>query len=55
MGGLVTVYEHGSAIMRLCLQSQEPLPKADVVIMHKLLIEANEQEYLQKANCLALK
>lgn len=49
-GGLVTVYEYGSVIMRLCLQSKEPLPKADVVVMHKLLIEANEQEYLQKAN-----
>ena len=49
---MVTVYEHGRAIMRLCLQSTEPLPRADVVVMHKLLIEANEQEYLHKANQL---
>ena len=48
--GMVTVYEHGCAIMRLCLQSTEPLPMADVVVMHKLLIEANEQEYLHQAN-----
>jgi hypothetical protein len=54
-GGLVTVYEHGRAIMRLCLQPTQPLPKADVVVMHKLLIEANEQEYLQKANQLSLR
>lgn len=51
-GGLVTVYEHGCASMRLCLQSTEPLPRADVVVMHKLLIEANEQEYLHQANQL---
>lgn len=49
-GGLVTVYEHGSVIMGLCLQPTQPLPKADVVVMHKLLIEASEQDYLQKAN-----
>jgi len=52
MGGLVSVYEHGSVIMGLCLQPTQPLPKEDVVIMHKLLIEASEQEYLQKAHRL---
>ena len=52
MGGLVSVYEHGSVIMGLCLQPTQPLPKEDVVLMHKLLIEASEQEYLQKANRL---
>ena len=41
-GGLVTVYEHGCLLMGLCLQTTEPLPLADVVMMHKLLIEANE-------------
>ena len=50
--GMVTVYEHGRAIMRLCLQPTEPLPRADIVVMDKLLIEANEQEYLHKANQL---
>jgi hypothetical protein len=52
-GGLVKVYEKGSAVMELCLQPAEPLPDGDVVVMHKLMIEANEQEYLQKANHFA--
>src|SRR5690348_11019335 len=52
-GGLVKVYERGCAIMELCLQPTEPLPDGDVVVMHKLMIEANEQEYLQKANHFA--
>jgi hypothetical protein len=49
-GGLVKVYERGRIIMELCLQPVEPLPEGDVVLMHKLMIEANEQEYLQTAN-----
>ncbi|GCE47482.1 hypothetical protein EI42_01019 [Thermosporothrix hazakensis] len=52
-GGLVKVYERGSAVMELCLQPAEPLPDGDVVLMHKLMIEANEPEYLQKANHFA--
>jgi hypothetical protein len=52
-GGLVKVYERGCAIMELCLQPAESLPADDVVVMHKLMIEANEQEYLQKANHFA--
>jgi hypothetical protein len=36
--------------MRLCLQPVECLPDADVVALHKLMIEANEENYLQKAN-----
>ena len=52
-GGLVKVYERGCAVMELCLQPAEPLPDGDVVVMHKLMIEGNEQEYLQKANHFA--
>ena len=52
-GGLVKVYERGCAIMELCLQPAEPLPDGDVVVMHKLMIEGNEEEYLQKANHFA--
>jgi len=52
-GGMVQVYECGHAIIELCLQPAEPLPESDVVLMHKLMIEANEQEYLQKANHFA--
>lgn len=36
--------------MRLCLQPVESLPDADVIVLHKLMIEANEETYLQKAN-----
>ena len=48
--GYVQVIENGHAIMRLCLQPVECLPDADVVVLHKLMIEANEEIYLQKAN-----
>jgi hypothetical protein len=48
--GYVQVVENGRAIMRLCLQPVECLPDADVVVLHKLMIEANEELYLQKAN-----
>ncbi len=52
-GGLVRVYESGHAIIDLCLQSVDALPDGDVIIMHKLMIEGNEQEYLAKANHFA--
>jgi len=52
-GGLVKVYERGCAVMELCLQPAEPLPDGDAVVMHKLMNDGNEQEYLQKANHLA--
>ena len=48
--GYVQVIENGRAIMRLCLQPIECLPDADVVVLHKLMIDANEETYLQKAN-----
>src|ERR1700730_1105274 len=52
-GGLVKVFERGCAVMELCLQPAEPLPDGDVVVMHKLMIEANEQEYLKRATIFA--
>lgn len=48
--GYVQVIENGRSIMRLCLQPVESLPDADIVVLHKLMIEANEEIYLQKAN-----
>jgi hypothetical protein len=48
--GYVQVIENGHAVMRLCLQPIEYLPDADIVVLHKLMIEANEETYLQKAN-----
>lgn len=52
-GGLVRVYEHDMPIMELCLQPTEPLPEGDVIVLHKLMIQGNEQEYLAKANHFA--
>ena len=48
--GYIQVIENGRAVMRLCVQPVECLPDADVVVLHKLMIEANEENYLQKAN-----
>lgn len=48
--GYVQVLENGHAVMRLCIQPVECLPDADVVVLHKLMIEADEELYLQKAN-----
>ena len=48
--GMVQVLEGGRAVMRLCLQPTTRLPDADVVVMHKLMIEANEAEYCEQAN-----
>lgn len=50
--GYVQVMEGGRTLMRLCLQPTERIPDADVVLMHKLMIEANEVTYLEKANKL---
>ncbi|MCC7104000.1 MAG: hypothetical protein IT307_02555 [Chloroflexi bacterium] len=48
--GQVKVYEAGIPIMALCVQTVEPVPDGDTVIMHKLMIEGNEEEYLRIAN-----
>ena len=45
--GLVTVYEQGRARRDLCVRpADEPLPSADMVLLHKLMIQANEKDYL---------
>jgi hypothetical protein len=48
--GYVQVIDGGRAVMRLCLQPTERIPDADVVLLHKLMIEGNETAYLDKAN-----
>ena len=48
--GQVNVCEGGVPIMALCVQSVEPIPDGDAVLMHKLMIEGNEAEYLRIAN-----
>lgn len=48
--GQVKVIEHGTPVMALCVQPVDPIPEGDIVLMHKLMIEANEDEYLRIAN-----
>lgn len=49
--GQVLVIEHSHVTERLCVQpANGGLPEADVVLMHKLLIEADENSYLETAN-----
>jgi hypothetical protein len=53
-GGRVRVYERGVTAMELCLQPIDPLPPSDLVLLHKLLIESDEQDYLATANQFAV-
>jgi hypothetical protein len=48
--GLVTVYDGEELIMSLCVQPMVRIPGDDTVLMHKLMIEGNEAEYLRVAN-----
>lgn len=47
--GRVQVREKGRLKMWLCLQPLEWVPDADRVVIHKLMIEADEASYLQQA------
>ena len=47
------VIEQGRRKASLCLQPLEWVPDADIVVMHNLMIEADEETYLQTANKLA--
>lgn len=51
--GLVQVYERGTLVERLCVGSLTYIPDADLVLLHKLMIEASEDEYLRMANHFA--
>jgi len=48
--GIVHVIEDGRLQANLCLQPYDKVPDADFVAIHKLMIEADEQTYLLKAN-----
>lgn len=48
--GQVQVVEGGRVVERLCVQPLDSLPEADVILMHKMLIEADESSYLATAN-----
>jgi len=47
--GLVRMYENGIAMCELCLRSVEPLNGPDVIVLHKLMIQGDEQAYLASA------
>ena len=48
--GWVEMYESGLLMKKLCVLPHEGLPPGDIVLMHKLMIEGNEDEYLRLAN-----
>jgi hypothetical protein len=50
--GLVRVREKERRKGSLCLQPLDWVPDADVVVIHKLMIEADEETYLQMANSI---
>jgi len=52
VSGLVRVIEQGRQTSGLCLQPLERVPDGDRMIIHKLMIEAHEETYLQMANQL---
>jgi CheY-like chemotaxis protein len=49
-GGMVRMLEGGKEVLHLCLQPTTMLPRGDVVLLHKLLLEADEEKYLRTAN-----
>jgi len=51
--GQVKVIEQGRHKANLCLQPREAVPDDDIVVSHKLMIEADEESYLQTANTFA--
>jgi hypothetical protein len=48
--GTVTVMQDGQPVMRLCIRPVTLLPGREAVLAHKLHIEANEDDYLRRAN-----
>lgn len=48
--GLVEQVEGARVATRLCIVPDRWLPDADIVLMHKLMIEADEARYLRVAN-----
>ncbi len=48
--GQVQIYDHGRHTGGLCIEATRWVPDSDLILMHKLMIEANEEEYLRTAN-----
>jgi hypothetical protein len=53
-GGFVWVFERGVHVMWVCVQPTEPLPEDDVVLMHRTMIQADEEHYLASSNCFLI-
>ena len=49
-GGMVRILENGRVTLLLCLEPTESLPRSDVILMHKVLLQADEEYYLRTAN-----
>jgi hypothetical protein len=52
-GGRVQVYEDGHPVCSLCVQLTLSVPPSDTVLVHKLLLESDEDGYLATANRFA--
>lgn len=48
--GLVMVFNGPKLIMRLCLVPLRRVPRSELVLVHKLLLEGMEEEYWRQAN-----
>jgi hypothetical protein len=47
--GIVTVFENGFMVLRLCIRPSEQLPSREQVLAHKAMLEASEDEYMRRA------
>lgn len=52
--GRVRIFEQGRPLAELCVRPVVALPANDMIVLHKLMIEANEQGYLARANEMPL-
>jgi hypothetical protein len=50
--GIVRVSEYDVPMGRLCLVPARNVPDAELIVIHKLLLEGDETEYLARANYL---
>lgn len=51
-GGRVQLFEQGQLVCELCLQPTRSLPLSDLLLVHKVLLEGDEEAYLSMANRL---
>jgi hypothetical protein len=49
-GSPVAVLEPDGHVKYLCLQPETPIATTELVVVHKLMLEAAEEDYWQKAN-----